>query len=410
LVLVSVLLLSGPAAVAEELPGHAHAPVPVDRSLTLSGTVDAALAAFPDTVSLAARQSEAQAWVDRGGSWFSGRPSMMLRYQTDRLGSDVGLDEYEAGIELPLWNFGGRDAVQAFGDALLLESAVAGPALRWQVAGLVRMALWDVALAENDHDLAEQSLDTADRLVRLVERRHELGDVALSDVLLAQASYLEFQTALIEASATLLDAERTYRTITALERRPEFIPEPLSTDSEIVADHPALAFANAALARAAADVAVAEQTINTGTSVMIGARRERPAYGTELDDSLGITLNIPFGGSAHRNTAISKAARAASFARANRNRQLRELSLELHEAAHRLNVVHQNIEAASARLEFAERHQAMGELAYEKGEIELIDLLKMQATAIAARRQVSRLLIDEKRQTALYNQAVGDLP
>ena len=107
---------------------------------------------------------------------------------------------------------------------------------------------------------------------------------------------------------------------------------------------------------------------------------------------------------------LSSAVRSASLARADRNRQLRELSLALHEAAHGLNVVHQNIEAASARLDLAERHQAMGEVAYEKGEIELIDLLKVQATAIAARRQVSRLLIDEKRQTALYNQAVGELP
>jgi outer membrane protein TolC len=334
----------------------------------------------------------------------------MLRYQTDRLGSDVGLDEYEAGIELPLWNWGGRDATQSFSDALQRESIVAGTALRWQVAGLVRMALWSVALAENDHELAERSLANADRLVKLVERRYELGDVALSDVLLAQASYLEFQTALIETDATLLDAERTYRTVTGLERRPEFAVEMLSTAAEVTENHPALAFANARVARAEADVVVAEKTVNSGTRVLIGARRERPAFGTELDDSVGVLLNIPFGGSAHRNTAISSAVRSASLARADRNRQLRELSLALHEAAHGLNVVHQNIEAASARLDLAERHQAMSEVAYEKGEIELIDLLKVQATAIAARRQVSRLLIDEKRQTALYNQAVGDLP
>jgi outer membrane protein TolC len=404
------LLAGGPVAVAEELPGHAHAPLPVDSSLTLSGTVDVALAAYPDMVALAARQLEADAWADRGGSWLADRPSMVLRYQTDRLGSDVGLDEYEAGIELPLWNWGGRDATQSFGAALLLEAAFARQALRWEVAGYVRMALWDVALAENDHELAEQSLDTADRLVKLVERRHELGDVALSDVLLAKASYFEFQTALIEASASLLDAERTWRTITGLEHRPGFVPEGLSAVAEITVDHPALEFANAAVATAAADVGMAEETANTGTRVLIGARRERPAYGTDLDDSIGITLSIPFGGSAHRNTEISKAARAASIVRADRNRQVRELSLALHEAAHGLNVVNENIEAASARLEFAERHEAMGELAYEKGELELIDLLKMQASTIAARRQVSRLNIDQKRQTALYNQAVGETP
>ena len=410
LVLALVILPVTLPLVAEELPGHAHAPLPVDPSLTLSATVDAALAAFPDTLVLAARQNEADTWTDRGDSWLADRPSMLLRYQTDRLGSDAGLDEYEAGISLPLWTWGGRDAVQSFGDALLTESTMAGPALRWRVAGLVRMALWDVALAENDHELAEQALDTADHLVRLVERRHELGDVPLSDVLLAKASWLEFQTALIAASAGLLDSERTYRTISGLERRPQFVAERLSTLAEITTDHPALAFANAAVARAEADVDVAERTVNTGSTVLIGVRRERPAFGPEFDDSIGITLSIPFGGSAHRNTEISKAARAASAARADRNRQLRELSLALHEAAHDLNVVHQNIAAASARLELSERHQAMGELAYEKGELELIDLLKMQATTTAARRQVSQLLIDEKRQTALYNQAVGVLP
>ena len=335
---------------------------------------------------------------------------MMLRYQTDRLGSDVGLDEYEAGIQLPLWNFGGRDAVQAFSNALLAESEFAANALRWQVAGLVRMALWDVALAEADHDLSRQSLDNAGRLAELVERRHELGDVALSDVLLAKASYFEYRAALVEAEAALVDAERFYQTIIGLDRRPDFVAEALSRVREVDASHPALALANAAVARAEADFVVAEETVNTGTNVMIGARRERPAFGTELDDSVGITLNIPFGGSAHRNTAISKAARAASLARAERKRQLRELSLALHEAAHGLDVVRQNLEAASARLEFADRHQSMGEVAFEKGELELIDLLKIQATAIDARRQVSRLEIDQKRQTALYNQAVGDLP
>ena len=61
-------------------------------------------------------------------------------------------------------------------------------------------------------------------------------------------------------------------------------------------------------------------------------------------------------------------------------------------------------------MSLAERHQEMSVSAYEKGELELIDLLKVQTTAIAAKRQVTRLVIDEKRQTALYNQAVGKLP
>lgn len=86
------------------------------------------------------------------------------------------------------------------------------------------------------------------------------------------------------------------------------------------------------------------------------------------------------------------------------------LTLEMHEAAHRLAVVRENYAAASQRLEIAEQHSGMGELAYERGEIELIDLLKIKETAIATRRHAMRLQIDEKRQMALYNQAVGELP
>jgi hypothetical protein len=52
----------------------------------------------------------------------------------------------------------------------------------------------------------------------------------------------------------------------------------------------------------------------------------------------------------------------------------------------------------------------MGLLAYEKGEIELIELLRLQGMALAARRQSRRLAIEENRQIAFYNQAVGELP
>jgi len=404
------ILLTAVTAPGAELPDHEHAALPVDDSFTMTAALDVALTTYPSTVELAARSEQADAWLDRGGSWFADRPSLMMRYQTDRWGSDNGLEEYEAGIQLPLWNWGGRSATKDLGEAMLAESGAAGLALRWYVAGLLRSTLWNIALAESDHHLAEQTLDTAARLTTSVERRYELGDVALSDVLLAQSSFLEAQTSLIEAAAVLLDAERAFRSVTGLERRPPFLVETLSQRHDVEADHPALAFANAEVSRAEAGLTVAEKTVKTGSSILIGPRSERAAFSTEHDDSIGITLSIPFGGSAHRRTEMSAAARVAAGARASRNQQIRDLTLALHESAHSLNVVHQNLEAATERMSLAERHQEMSVSAYEKGELELIDLLKVQTTAIAAKRQVTRLVIDEKRQAAFYNQAVGKLP
>lgn len=410
MVMACLALIASAGVSAADAPIHQHAALPVDEAFTLNEAIDAAFDAFPAALELTARSAQAEAWTERGQSWLAGRPAATLRYQTDRWDSNNNLDEYEAGLVLPLWNWGGKSAVRKLGDALSVESSAADTALRWEVAGLVRTALWTIALAESDHELAEQVLDMTASLTASVKRRHELGDVAMADVLLAQSSYLDAQTNLIEVAAMLLDAERAYRSLTGLDRRPPFHSEVLSSSEDIAPEHPALVFANAEVRRAEAGLAVAEQTAKSGTSLTIGPRRERPAFGDEFDDSIGITVSIPFGGASHRRVAVSAAARTAAAARATRAATTRALSLAMHEAAHGLDVAHQNLAASSERLKLAESHLLMAESAYEKGELELIDLLKVQTNAITATRQVARLQIDEKRQTAFYNQAVGILP
>jgi len=410
LTVVWSMLLAIASASAATVPSHEHVALPVDDTLTLSAAIDIAYARYPTTAEIQARTEQADAWSDRGDSWLADRPSLMMRYQSDRWGSDNGLNEYEAGIELPLWNWGGRNAVQMLGETMSLESAAAEQAVRWELAGHLRSALWNIALAENDHELAEQTLETAERLTETVKRRHELGDVALSDALHAESFYLEAQTKLIEATAILLDAERVYRSVTGLERRPPFSGETISALQDVESDHPALAFANAEVRRAEAGVGVAKKTAATGASLLVGARRERPALGDFYDNSIGITLTVPFGGSSSRRTEISAASRVAARARAAQSEQLRALTLAVHEAAHSLNVVRENLATAAQRMKLVDRHQVMGLSAYEVGELDLFDLLKLQATALDAKRQVTRLIIDEKRQTAFYNQAVGILP
>ena len=52
----------------------------------------------------------------------------------------------------------------------------------------------------------------------------------------------------------------------------------------------------------------------------------------------------------------------------------------------------------------------MGETAYSKGELGLIELLNLRAVYLDAQRQVVRFDIAVKRQTAMYNQALGVTP
>ena len=107
---------------------------------------------------------------------------------------------------------------------------------------------------------------------------------------------------------------------------------------------------------------------------------------------------------------MATARRDLAAARAAHSREIRVQTLRRHEARHTLDTVHHNIDAAAARAELATRHRKMGVLAYQKGELELLDLLRLQRNANAAERQLARLQIEQNRQIAFYNQAVGVLP
>jgi outer membrane protein TolC len=65
---------------------------------------------------------------------------------------------------------------------------------------------------------------------------------------------------------------------------------------------------------------------------------------------------------------------------------------------------------AERRREIAESQLKMSRLAFETGEISLIDFLKIQATAQAAIRDAAERAILLQRDIAVYNQVVGVTP
>ena len=75
-----------------------------------------------------------------------------------------------------------------------------------------------------------------------------------------------------------------------------------------------------------------------------------------------------------------------------------------------MTVVEQSLGAARERSSLTTRHHAMGMTAYEQGEIDLMNLLKLQKAALSSIRRVDLLETDGKRLAALYNQAVGVTP
>lgn len=415
--LVLGLLLVGSALDAQELPAAAafhdpdeHAPLAVDVTMSLADAVEAAYSVYPSIPEVAARDQEAAAWERRGSSLIAGRPQLLVRYQSDRLGDDFGLEEIESGLQLPIWRPGERRSTRALGAELDAASVALRNVLRWEVAGRVRNVVWDMALAEGRLDIAGMRVDIANRLAASIERRHELGDVALGDLLLAQGEALSARTDLADARAALVDAERDYESLTGLDRRPRFGAEARSVLSGIDEGHPALAFASAEVARARAAEEVARRSARTSPTVTIGPRRERSTFALPYEDSIGVTVTVPFGGGSHVATQTAAAGRETATAVSTRLRLLRDLDLALHEARHGMEVMQSNLANARDRLALAERSYAMGETAYESGETGMQELLLLQRQLLDARQKALDYEIALHRLTASYNQAVGDLP
>jgi outer membrane protein TolC len=406
---VALLLLArGGIAGAQE--AHQHVPLTVDPALDWQTLIDTTLAAHPRSGELVARAEEAAAWTARGRQWLAAAPSLYFTHLSDARIDDRDQREYDGGVELPLWRAGERAAVQSLARSAGTESDAARAALRLEVAGLVRGALWDIAAAENANAAANDAVTVASDLLRAVERRNARGELPLADVLLAQSALLERQQAVIATQAQLVDAERTYQSLTGLQRRPAKFEERRSAREDFDDTHPLLALADAAVARSRANLDLTDRAARGNPVVTVGPRRQRDALATVFNDSFAIGVKVPVGGKAHAVTQVAQQGRFVAEAEAARGTLLRRLDLDMHEATHTLLVLDGSLALAQQRRDLADRQWGMAQSAFAQGEIELRELLRIQESDRSANREAERLAIERQRTVAAFNQALGETP
>jgi cobalt-zinc-cadmium efflux system outer membrane protein len=396
-------------SVAAQEP-HTHVPLEVDATLDWPTLIAATLAVHPRSVELVARADEAAAWNARGRNWLAAAPALYFSYLSDRPIDNYGQREYEAGVELPLWRAGQRSAVQAEAIAATSSSAAAADALRLEVAGLLRGVLWDIEAAAHDLAAVRDTVAAAEELARVVERRNARGDLSRADVLLARAALLEKQQVVVAAEAALLDAERAYRSLTGLERRPAGFAEPRAVHDEITPSHPLLALADAEVERARSHADLVDREQRGNLTVAVGPRRQFDPFGILPTDSMVVAVRVPVGGKAHGVAQHALALRLVAATEAERGQLFRRLDLDLHEAEHALLVLEESAALAAERLALAEQQAGMAQSAFAQGEIELRELLRIEESRQAARRDVQRLAIEQQRTIAALNQALGEMP
>lgn len=410
---LSALLLASGAGVPFGLPaaefGHEH--LDTSASLTFQDIFVSALEHTPETLETPVRENQAGAYTAAGSRWIAGQPSLQLNYYDDSALDSVGLKEMEYGVQLPLWRPGQRRDSRALGEQYEHQVTAWKTDLAWLVAGRVRRLLADIAMADLGMRLQARAVDDAQRLVEVTQTLFSAGEVARLELMQAQSLLAETQADLLQADADMVDAERAYLIFTGLSLRPEAVhTETRTPREEIEEDHPRLVFLRSSVDLALANVRQSENMVKGNPTLTIGSRRERGDQFQNYTSSVGIQLNVPFGGGAYVSAQTSAARRARVDAEVAYQNTWIQLNQALHEVEHDLFILDQEEPLRRTQAGLSRQRFDMALTAFEAGETTLAQAVIAQQEALESDRALQALLLERERLITEYNQLIGTMP
>jgi len=403
-VLTTALSFADPAYIV----GH-HDPIESDATLSLAKVIDLTLQKYPDVTWLTALEEEAKAIEQRGQSWTAGASQAGLRYQEATSGT---LHYIDGDVRVPLWNLGQRDAEQKLAKLAESNAISQSDAVKLRVSGLVRAALWNIALAGLMYEQAKVELEITDQLVAKVQRRVELGDLPRADLLLAQSESLQKRSVVTQAEAELMHARKRYATVTQITKTPADYQEKLADIAKIQLNHPVLVAINGQIERKQAELNAVKLVGSGQSSVAVGVNSDQFTNDERSNHtaSFNIGVTVPFGGSAHLAPQVAAVNVELNRLVAEREQLFRDLDQAHHEAEHNLEVNRVELGIANELKQVAEEHLKMTQASFAVGEINLMDLLRIQSRTQQAVLNAKQRAVMLQRDIAIYNQAVGVTP
>ena len=385
-----------------------HDTMVVDNGLSLSKLIDLTLEKYPDVTWLSALEEEAAALAERSQSWTAGASQASVGYQSI---SSFKLNYGTANVQVPLWNLGQRHAQNYLATKAETSAAMQAVSVKLRVAGLVRSALWAVALANIRYEQAKAELSVYEKLLVTIKHRVESGDLPRTDDLLAQTELLQKRSVYTLAEAELMHARKRYSSITQLNKIPASFEEALAPLKELGHNHPSLIALNSQIDVKQAELAATKAIGSGQTSVIAGLLSDEGQDArSNKAEFFNVGVSMPFGGSAHTQPHIAAINVELNKLIAEREQLHRDLEQAHHEAEHNLEVNEVELGNANEQKKVSEQLLSMTELAFSVGEISLMDLLKIQSRTQQAILTAKERVVMMQRDKALYNQSVGILP
>lgn len=410
--LMTWLFIANAAALQSE-SSHVDDPLPKlgqavrDENLSLSEITQIALQHSPERTRLEAMNERSRALFKRAENLLGSQPSLNLAGRSDQWQSDEGVREYQLGVDLPMWRLGERRAGRELAETTAEWVSAEWNDIRLEMSGTLRELIWDYAQAENALDSAASALEMARKTESDMARRAKLGELSRSDLLLAQQQTLQREQESISAIAEQEHVLMRYETITGTRRLPYQWREQKTSIDEITDSHAGLYTLLKAVERARSEIALLRKKRGDPVTVGLTGYHTRGDVGSDFNDSLELTVGIPFGPKSYRDVALAELQQNAADAEARLIKRRRELKADLHDAEHELHLIEGALIIAEKSRLLAEEQLRMAQTAFKVGESNLFVLLLVQNKTVQARRNYRESRIARQRSIADYNQAVG---
>jgi outer membrane protein, heavy metal efflux system len=405
-----LLVLNAMPALAELVGSDAHVDdLTVNSTLTLQDVFEKTVVRNPNQAALKARADIVQSKNILASALLPQAPAVVVGHQNDSFASNRGEREWQADLELPIWMPNQRNHRYKVADATLANVNASAESLKLAVAGMLREAMWEVAYNDNTTLLTESQLNLAKRLHLDIEKRFHAGELAKSDVYLAQQEVLKAEKQKLRANAELMHARYRYQLLTGLQEIPQKYEEQQSHITDY-AQSPIWLEAISKVSLAETELSLAEVESRENPQILLNMRRIQGGFDFTHNDSMGIKIRIPFGSDVR--TAPIKAMAASEVGNAMSQRETIRMQLEqsMHEAEHNLTVSRAELDLAKQQYDIAKQSLSLTQKAFQLGETDVVNLLRVQAQSFESERAYSSRQIQLKWDIARYNQAVGVLP
>lgn len=379
-----------------------------NNSVVLQSALESAWSRSPLGAGLKARQEESKAALNSANSWIAGSPILGLSQRFDQSSgtADVGFSETEVSIATPVWWPGQKSARQTLAGFAAEQLDAETIQAKLELAGQVREAYWQVAIAQEDVRELEDHVQHLVDIAKDVARRVQAGDLARSDGLLADQEVLHAKTQWTAAKVEYQKRKTHYQTLTGLETPSAFQVE-LQRNSG--PDHPKVLLTRSSLNQARAALDLANRSRASVPTVGVSMRNETDNVSPN-SRALGVHLQVPIGTDLQGKSLQTEAQTRIAVAQAELKLVGTTLSNEIEAAKFQLELEQEGLGQATQRATYASEHLALMQKAFRLGERGLIDLIRAQVLIHESISAKTKQQLKVNLAISRLNQSFGVLP